>query len=116
MKSSLCTGLISVILPVFVMFSAISCSRIANNEETIAFSIESTALLIGHELKDKFEWSDTAELFYLYIMDGKVTLESAKIAESYLREVTHPVIANRLVRLAGMVGFDLNDAGELIGV
>ena len=30
--------------------------------------------------------------------------------------VTHPLIANRLIRLAGMVGFDLNDAGNVINV
>jgi hypothetical protein len=48
-------------------------------------------------------------------MEGKVTLSAAKEAENYLKKSTHPVIANRMLRLAELSGFDLAD-DVIIGI
>ena len=84
--------------------------------ETQDFAIETLSMAIGYELRSGFEWTADVDNYYNAIMEGKISLDAAKLAEGYLRERTHPLIANRLVKLAGMVGFSLDDAGGLIGV
>ena len=99
-----------------VALSMFGCAGMQTNDEVTEFAVESLAMAIGYEMRGDFKWSSTTDAYYAWIMDGKVNLEGAKIAEGYLREVTHPVIANRMVRLAAMAGFDLDDMGGIVGV
>jgi len=78
-------------------------------------AIETIAMAVGYELRDSFVWTPEADSYYQAIMEGKMSLDGAQAAEGYLRTQTHPLIANRLVRLAEMVGFNL-DAGSIVGV
>jgi hypothetical protein len=79
------------------------------------FAVETLAMAIGYELRTGFEWTSSVDSYYNAIMEGKMSLDAAQAAEGYLKKKTHPLIANRLVKLAGMVGFDF-DAGKIIGV
>ena len=102
---------------VMVLAMVAGCAGMTvEQQELTEFAIESAAMLIGYELRAAFEWSDDAEKYYQWIMAGHISLEGAKVAEKYLSGVTHPVIANRAVRLAAMVGFDLDAAGSIVGV
>jgi len=92
------------------------CAGMENQNELTEFTIESTAMVIGYELQESFEWSNSVQTYYDAIMADNITLDGAKAAEAYLSKVTHPMIANRLIRLAGMVGFELNVDGSIIGV
>jgi len=92
------------------------CAGMENQNELTEFTIESTAMVIGYELQESFEWSNSVQIYYDAIMADNITLDGAKAAEAYLSKVTHPMIANRLIRLAGMVGFELNVDGSIIGV
>lgn len=94
----------------------VGCAGLEEKPEVTEFAIESIGMAIGYELQGDFEWTDDVQWYYDAIMDGKITVDGAKAAEDYLKTVTHPMIANRLVRLAGMVGFDLDAAGSVIGV
>lgn len=105
------------ILMALLPFVTIGCAGIQVNDDAITeFAIESLAMGIGYEMKGAFEWSDGAEDYYLAIMDGEYSLEAAQLAEAYLRQYTHPLIANRMVRLAGMIGFGLNDMDEIVNI
>ena len=85
-------------------------------DQTAEFAVESLAMAIGYELRSSFEWTPQADSYYNAIMSGDISLNGAQAAESYLRTVTHPLIANRLIRLAGMVGFNLDTAGSVVGI
>lgn len=103
----ICALVAAVMLAVFT-----GCKQ----DDVTEFAVETLAMGIGYEVKGNFVWSEAADGYYQAIMEGKMSLDAAKVAEGYLREITHPLIANRFVRLAGMVGFDLSSAGEVIGV
>jgi hypothetical protein len=104
-----------LIIVLSLMF--IGCAGLEFKDDVLTeYAIESAALLIGYELRDSFIWTDDAELYYGYIMSGMISLDGAKIAEEYLRTVTHPDIANLLVNLAAMAGFDLDATGNIIGI
>jgi hypothetical protein len=97
---------------VAVCVLAVGCKQ----DATVEFTIETMALTAGYDLRNDFAWTETADQYFTAIMQGKVSLDAAKAAEGYLRTITHPLIANRLVSLAGMVGFDLNEYNQVIGV
>jgi len=101
---------------IMCMALVVGCAGMESNPELTEFTIESTGMVIGYELQGDFEWTDSVQVYYDAIMAGQISLDGAKAAEAYLSKVTHPMIANRLVRLAGMVGFDLDAAGSIIGV
>jgi hypothetical protein len=84
--------------------------------DTQDFTVETLAMAIGYELRNGFDWNASVDNYYNAIMEGKMSIDAAKAAEGYLRERTHPLIANRLVRLAGMVGFKMDDLGGIVGV
>lgn len=86
------------------------------NQQTTEFAVETLAMTVGYELRNDFEWTQSADSYFNAIMQGKVSLDAAQAAESYLRTITHPLIANRLVGLAGMVGFNLDEYGQVISV
>lgn len=94
----------------------IGCAGQIPDDEMTTFAIESTAMILAYEIRDDFDWTDDTEQYYGYIMDGNLTLDGAKIAEEYLKTQTHPIIADRLVRLAVMAGFDLDQTGSIAGV
>lgn len=92
------------------------CAGMTVEQEDLAeFAIETMAMGIAYELRGSFEMTPDVEWYFSAIEAGKLDLEGAQVAEQYLATVTHPLIANRMVRLAGMVGFDL-DAGSIVGV
>ena len=99
-----------MILPFF------GCAAMQTQDEMTDFMVETLAMTIGYEMRKSFEWTPTADQYFNWIMEGKINLDGAKIAEEYLRTVTHVLIANRLVRLASMVGFSLDDLGQVVGV
>ena len=86
------------------------------DEELATFAVETAAMGIGYELKGDFEWNADVQRYYSAIMEGKIDLDAAQVAEGYLREKTHPLIANRMVTLAGMMGFGLNGLGQIVDV
>lgn len=100
------------ILAIGFMFFTVGCKQ----DQTTDFAVETLALAIGYELSSGFEWNEDVDRYYTAIMEGKLSLDAAQAAEGYLRTVTHPLIANRLVRLAGMIGFDMDDLGGIAGV
>jgi len=81
-----------------------------------AYAIESAALMAGYEAQDSLQWTDEMEAYYQAIQSGTVTLDGAQAAEAYLRTMTHPVIANRLVELARIMGFGLDASGVIESV
>jgi len=105
-----------VFVAICVALLFMGCAGMESNSELTEFTIESTAMVIGYELQGDFEWTSSVQAYYDAIMADNITIAGAQAAEAYLGSVIHPMIANRLVRLAGMVGFDLNDAGSIIGV
>ena len=102
---------LSVALLIF-MVALTGCQQ----DDATELFIETLAMTAGYEMRNHFDWNEGVDNYYLGIMDGKITLDAAKAAEAYLKTRTHPLIANRIVRIAGMVGFTLNDVGEIIGV
>ena len=92
----------------------IGCAGMQSQPMT-EFAIETMAMGIGYELQEDFEWTESVDQYYAYIMEGTITLDGAKAAEAYLASVTHPLIADRMITLAGMAGFTL-DAGQIVGV
>lgn len=80
------------------------------------FMVETLAMAIGYEMRNDFDWNKDVDAYYNAIMAGKLSLDAAQLAEGYLRGVTHPLLANRFVALAGRVGFDLNELGSVVGV
>ena len=79
-------------------------------------AIETVAMFVGYEIRNDFVWSQNADGYYQAIMEGQVSLDGAQAAEAYLRSKTHPVIANRMVKIAQRVGFDLDAANNIVGV
>jgi hypothetical protein len=106
------TRIILSIITLAICATVISCEQ----QDRTSFAIETVGMTIGYELKDSFEWTPEVNRYYNAIMAGKLSIDSAKTAEAYLRTVTHPLIANRLVKLAGMAGFDFDGYGHVIGV
>lgn len=113
-------GRASVSIIIALLFATMAMSGLVSgckkSDDMTQFAVETLAMSVGYELKNDFEWTPQADAYYQAIMDGNVSLDAAKAAETYLRTVTHPLIANRLVRLAGMVGFQLDDLGSVVNV
>lgn len=106
------------ILLCILMFAG--CGKIdffkSDIEKNDGFMTETLGMALGAEMKDSFEWTPEVEKRYQDIMDEKLSLGVAQAVEAYLSEHTHPLIANRVIRLAGIIGFDLDDAGSIIGI
>jgi hypothetical protein len=103
------------------IMSLIICAVVINvnacvPKDNAEFAIETLSMTIGYELRDSFEWTPEVDAYYQAIQEGKLSIDAAKTAEDYLRTVTHPLIANRLVKLAAMAGFDFDAYGHLIGI
>jgi hypothetical protein len=101
------------------VLAALLCAIIINGcdqQDHTEYAIETLSMGIGWQLHDSFEWTPEVDRYYNAILEGKLSLDAAQTAEDYLRTVTHPLIANRLVKLAGMAGFDFDDYGHVIGV
>ena len=105
-------NLILILICAVLLGGAVGCKQ----NDTAEFLVETMAMGIGYELRDSFEWTSDVDRYYVAIMDGKLTIDAAQAAESYLRTVTHPLIANRMTRLAGMLGFNLDDLGHIVGI
>ena len=99
-----------------VALTLCSCAGMTRQGDTAAFAVETLAMTVGYEMRNTFTWTPAADAYYTMIMSGVVSLDGAKAAEEYLRTVTHPLVANRMVRLAGMVGFDMSAASNIVGV
>jgi hypothetical protein len=93
------------------------CASMSVEQEDLAeFTVESLAIMVGYELRGSFEMTREVQWYFSAIDAGRLDLQGAQEAEAYLSTVTHPLIANRMLRLAAMVGFDLDQAGSVIGV
>ena len=105
-------------LAMWGMFAMINgCATTGKTDPQVqTFAIESAAMVVGYEAQDQLQWTDEMEAYYQAIQSGIVTLDGAQAAEAYLRTMTHPVIANRLVELARIMGFGLDDAGTIESV
>ena len=103
-------------LIIFVLFLLTSCASSQSQEEVTNFTVESMALLIGYEMRDSFEWTEQTEQYYQAILAGNLSLDGAQVAAKYLRETIHPVLADRMIRLAIMSGFDIDSLGNVIGI
>lgn len=104
--------MVALVLPL-----CIGCSGVLNSgSPTTQFVVESIAIEIGYEMRNDFTWTEMVDKYYTAIMEGKVTINGAQAAEAYLKTVFHPVVANRLVKLAKLVGFDLSDIGSIAGI
>ena len=104
------------LLSVVLLIVFVGCAGQIANDQMTEFAIETAAILVGQEVQGSFDWTDDTEQYYQYILAGKLTLEGAKIAEAYLARQMNPLVANRLIRLAAMAGFDLDAAGSIAGV
>lgn len=102
-----------LIIPLMlIMLISVGCDQ----EQTAEFTIETIAMAIGYDMADGFDWNEGVDKYYNAIMEGKLSIDAAQAAESYLRTVTHPVISNRMVSLASKIGFDIDDLGGIVGV
>lgn len=88
----------------------------AEQNEFAELTLETMAMGIGYDMRKSFKMTPEVQLYFDYIEAGKIGIDGARMAEGYLRKITHPLIANRIVRLSEMVGFDLDAAGNLVGV
>lgn len=104
-----------LILLALVLLTGCATMTVDRQEFTI-FTVETIAIGIGYDMRDSFEMTPEIETYFTAIEQGKINLQGAQMAEQYLSSVTHPILANRLVRMAAMVGFDLNEAGNVVGV
>ena len=95
------------LLILLVCMSFIGCAGVQQNEELTEFAIQTMAMTIGFEMQDSFNWTPEVQVYYDQVMAGNLTLSAASTAEAYLKKTTHPLIANRMVRLAEMTGFDV---------
>lgn len=108
---------ITIVLAILLFAGMAGCSGVLNSDDaTTQFMIETIAIEIGYEMRNDFTWTETVDNYYTAIMEGKVTIDGAQAAEAYLKTVFHPVVANRLVKLAKLVGFDLSDVGSIAGI
>ena len=105
-------NLIIILICAVFLGGAIGCKE----NDTAEFIVETIAMGVGYDLRNSFEWTPGVDKYYVAIMDGKITLDAAQAAESYLMTVTHPLIANRMVAIAGRVGFELDDLGQIVSV
>jgi hypothetical protein len=96
-------------------FLFLGCAGLRQNKEVAEFSIETLAMTLGYEVRDSFVWSDEVQKYYDAVMVGNITLSAVTTAEVYLKENTHPIIVNRMIRLGEMSGFDSVD-GSIIGI
>ena len=103
-----------VLIALFVFLLA-GCAGLQQNKEVSEFAIETMAMTLGYELRDSFVWSDEVQEYYDAVMAGNITLSAVNTAEVYLKENTHPIIVNRMIRLGEMSGFDFVD-GSIIGI
>jgi len=113
--------LVAIALWGLLMWGAMSimsgCATTGKTDPQVqSFTIESAAMVVGYEAQDQLQWTDEIEAYYQAIQSGTVTLDGAQAAESYLRTMTHPVIANRLVELARIMGFGLDASGMIESV
>jgi hypothetical protein len=105
------------LLLIVLALALVGCAGWTVDHEDLAdFTVETLAIAIGYELRGSFEMTPEVERYFAAIEAGRIDLQGAQVAEAYLGTVTHPLIANRMVRLAGMVGFDLDQAGSVVGV
>ena len=107
-----------IALAIALQACTVGCTaNIHTKSEVTDFAVESLAMAVGYEVAQtkQFIWDETVQAYYDAIIEGEISLNGARRAEDYLRSVTHPLIANRLIKLAGMCGFDLDDYG-VIGV
>lgn len=108
------------ILIVFTMiFSSFGCAGWDNikKEDVANFAIETLAMWIGYKMQESFTWTEDAQGYYMAIQQGSLDLIAAQKAQKYLFNNTHPMIADRMIRLGTMVGFTLNGmTGEVIGI
>jgi hypothetical protein len=108
--------IMSILTAVFVMATAFTgCATIGQSEQ-MEFTAGTVAMYAGYELRDQFEWTDEVECYYRAIMDGELTLDAAKLVEAYLYERYPDIVANRLIKLASMVGFDLNELNQITSI
>lgn len=105
-----------LILFLCVAVTLCGCSRMLNDQQSAEFTVETAAMALGYELAGDFVWTELADEYYMAIMLGQYTIDGARIAEEYLRTVTHPIIANRLVKIASMIGFGLDENGNIIDI
>lgn len=115
MRTSFIKGL-TFLLAAGLLCGAAVITTGCQQSDTTEYIIETTAMAIGYDLRNSFDWTPTTDRYYNNIMMGNISLDGAKAAEAYLRTVTHPLIANRFVALAGKVGFTLDPLGHIIGV
>ena len=102
-----------------ILFSIllIGCAGLQiQDNQTAEYAIETMAILAGYDIASRFEWTSDTQKYYSAIMEGNVSLDGAQAAEAYLRTVTHPVLANRIIRLAEMCGFTLGLNSQVIGI
>jgi hypothetical protein len=106
------------LLPIIIIGILLTgCATMTVDEQEVTeFGIESMAMLIGYEMRESFEMTPDIEFYFDAIEKGQINLQGAQMAEQYLSTITHPVLANRFLKMASMVGFDLNEAGNVVGV
>ena len=106
--------LMCLCMAVAVIFFS-GCAGTQKNQEIAVFAVETIGMSIGYEMRDTFVWSDEVQKYYDAIMNGELNLLAAQAAEAYLKKRTNPILANRIIRLAEMSGFDLEN-GQIVGV
>ncbi len=105
-----------IILIALTGFLFAGCAGMQQKKEVSEFVIETMAMTLGYEMQDSFVWTDDVQQYYDAVMDGEINLLAVQTAESYLKESTHPIIANRMIRLSEMIGFDLAGNDSITGI
>lgn len=101
---------------VMLLCGLIGCSKNVKNGDLVLYTIETVGVEVGYELRDSFVWTDQVQIYYDAVMAGNLTPDMVQLAEAFLKEQTHPVIANRIIRLAILCGFTVEPDGVLTGV
>lgn len=112
------TFIFSVLCVLIVSFAS-GCSTLSfktpTQQQFADLTISLTAKSIGLKLAaDGFTWTDEIENFYRAIaLADEMTVDSAALAEKYIRENADPLIVPELIELSKMVGFKF-DSGNIV--
>lgn len=109
------TFLIVLIFLVMAMTILSGCAGMDTKDEMTQFAIETLGMRIGYDMRNSFEWTEDVQAYYDAVMVGQIDLFAAQAAQEYLKGRTHPLIADRMLRLAELTGFQTGMAG-IIGI
>jgi len=75
---------------------------------TAEFIIESAAMALAWDMRNDFEWTADVEKYCQAIMAGQVTSDGANAIVNYFSAKYPPLIVNRVVKLASMLGLGVD--------